>query len=548
MKRIKKSLLLVLVICSSISLNAQKKRGLGEVIDLDLIAKTPQKMQISERSFANLPTSVSLEKYAPTPGDQGEYGTCTAWAVGYGVATILYAKTHGLTDKALINKYAFSPSFLYEQIKDSSDNNCQGGSSSVKALITLISTGDATLRTVPYTCGIKASANAKTEASDYKIGDVAILFAAKGLSKEDKYFKQEAEAIDLTKKALMEGSPISISYTLPKSFFAISSAVWTPDPSENFGDWKHSSHAMCVIGYDDNIAGGAFRVMNSWGANWGDKGFVWIRYADFYRWCQIALQPFGNPYSKAPSEKKEEPVPKPAPLPAPNPTPSPVPTPTPTPKPSPASDNIFVLGGSVELKLNDGTNMEASKISTRNLVVDEEKAESEKEALVAYRVNDKYASGTKFRFYIKTDEEAYIYAFASDLTGKVNLLLPFDDMVSTHIGANTTVAFPSDKKVIKMDEQRGTDYLLIIYSREQLNVKNMLVIMNAMSGSLRKKIKAVLADKLIDKDFIKYDANKPGFQVAGKKGSRNLVVSDDKSDNRNTTGTVVPLMIEISHQ
>ncbi|TAG09611.1 MAG: hypothetical protein EAZ41_09185, partial [Sphingobacteriia bacterium] len=31
-------------------------------------------------------------------------------------------------------------------------------------------------------------------------------------------------------------------------------------------------------------------------------------------------------------------------------------------------------------------------------------------------------------------------------------------MVSTHIGANTTVAFPSDKKVIKMDEQRGTDY------------------------------------------------------------------------------------------
>ncbi len=544
MQRIKKSIILVFVFCSSMTLMAQQKRGLGEVIDLDLIAKTPQKMQISERSFTNLPTSISLEKYAPTPGDQGEYGTCTAWAVGYGVATILYAKTHELTDKALINKYAFSPSFLYEQIKDSSDNNCQGGSSSVKALITLITKGDARLKTVPYTCGIKATENATTEALDYKIGDLAILFAAKGMSKEDKYFKEEAAAIELTKKALIDGSPISISFTLPKSFFGIKSAIWNPDPNEKFSDWKHNSHAMCVIGYDDNIAGGAFRVMNSWGTSWGDKGLIWIKYADFYKWCTVALQPFGNPYSKAPEEKKEEPVP---PAPKPVPTPAPTPVPSPAPKPSPVSDNIFVLGGSVEFKLNDGTNMEAGKISTRNLVVDEDKAENEKEALVAYRMNDKYTSGTKFRFYINTDQEVYLYAFATDLTGKVNLLLPFDDMVSTHIGANTTVAFPSDKKVIKMDEQRGTDYLLIIYSREKLNAKNMAATMNAMSGSLSKKIKVVLGDKLIDKDFIKYDATKPGFQVAGKKGSRNLVVSDDKSDDRSTSGTVVPLMIEISH-
>jgi hypothetical protein len=41
------------------------------------LAKASQKIQISERSFANLPTKFSMEKYMPTPGDQGQYGTCS---------------------------------------------------------------------------------------------------------------------------------------------------------------------------------------------------------------------------------------------------------------------------------------------------------------------------------------------------------------------------------------------------------------------------------------------------------------------------------------
>ena len=40
---------------------------------------------------------------------------------------------------------------------------------------------------------------------------------------------------------------------------------------------------MCVIGYDDKRNGGCFEVMNSWGKECGDSGFVWIRYKDFKR-------------------------------------------------------------------------------------------------------------------------------------------------------------------------------------------------------------------------------------------------------------------------
>jgi len=516
--------------------NAKAQHSTGEVINLDLIAKTPQKIKISERSFRGMASSFSLEKYAPTPGDQGNYGTCTAWATGYGVATILYAKTHEITDKALINKYAFSPTFLYEQIKTPTDNTCQGGSSSVQALITLIKMGDATLKTAPYNCGATPSEAAKTEALNYKIADAAILFAAKGLSKDDLYYKPEQEAIDITKKALIEGSPVSISFMLPKSFFYIKTAVWNPDPQEAFGDWKHNNHAMCVIGYDDNIAGGAFRVLNSWGTNWGDNGMVWIKYADFARWCNMALQSFANPYTKAPEEKRVEPkpvpvpTPTPKPVPAPTPKPTPVPTPTPTPTPTPISVPVVTtsLSGSIEFKLNSGDNMPVNRISSRNLVVEEESAA--KEDLVAYTMMNSYTSGTKFRFYMNIDKEAYIYAFATDLTGKINKILPFDDLTSTHVGANTVVAFPSDTKVIKMDDNKGIDYLLILYSKEKLNMDEMLSVMTNKQGGLSSKIMSALGNKLIKKENINYTGTQVGFNVKA-----------------NAAGTVVPLMVEIKH-
>jgi C1A family cysteine protease len=38
-------------------------------------------------------------------------------------------------------------------------------------------------------------------------------------------------------------------------------------------------HAMVLTGYDDSVAGGSFRVMNSWGTRYGDGGFFWLSYA-----------------------------------------------------------------------------------------------------------------------------------------------------------------------------------------------------------------------------------------------------------------------------
>jgi hypothetical protein len=442
-----------------------------------------------------------------------------AYANGYGIATLLYAKTHNLTNRAVIDKYIFSPAFLYEQIKSKDDKDCQNGADPIKALLLMYEKGEALLKTMPDNCGMAITAEASAEAIKYKIKDAAILFA-NGIKD---YERTEQEKIDNTKKALMEGCPISTGFHLPETFFSIKGDVWNPDPNEEKGNWKHNGHAMAVVGYDDNKAGGAFRILNSWGAEWADKGFVWVKYKDYAKWCIMALQVFGKDDSPIPAEVK----------------PTPKPEPSPTPKPEVP---IFALSGNVELKLNTGEDMAIKQTSTRNLTVEED-VQGPKEDLVAYTMAQSYSSGTAFRFYLNIDNEAYVYALATDMTGKVNKILPFKDNVSTHVGANSTIAFPSDTKVIKLDDQKGTDYLLILYASERLDLNDVVNKMNGMSGALSTKIKTVLGDRLIDKSKITYTKDKVGFSTT-RPSTRNLTVDDDQP-NAPIKGSVVPLMVEI---
>jgi hypothetical protein len=37
-------------------------------------------------------------------------------------------------------------------------------------------------------------------------------------------------------------------------------------------------HCIAVIGYSDEL--GAWKIRNSWGTGWGEKGYCWIKYGD----------------------------------------------------------------------------------------------------------------------------------------------------------------------------------------------------------------------------------------------------------------------------
>ena len=513
---------LLLTFFSFVSLQAQEQ-GTGMIFDPPTLRGIPYKAKLTASSYGKMPASASLEKYCPTAGNQGQYSTCVAFAVGYHLRTILYAKSesepdaNGKVNQANPNAKIFSPTYIYEQIKDTGDKNCQGGLNPVNAFELLKTAGVSTLAKQPYLCGSSVSSAAKREGLDFRITDYQILY----------YPDEEDDDIKVlsVKKAISEGYPCMLGFIVAKSFYNSKGDVWREERSDSGPTGQHGRHAMCVVGYDNNKYGGAFRVLNSWGTTWRDNGYVWIPYKDFAKYSLLAIQAYAPPKAKPtpsvvtpkPNNNKPEPV-KPEPV---KPTPEPI-------KPVLKVN----LSGEVAFVQNTGEKMSANRVLTRNLIVADDNEKVYTEDLVAYRMDNAYASGTKFRFFITTNSESYIYAFATDLTGQVNKIMPFDDNMSPRIGSNSQVAFPSEKKVVKMDNNPGTDYMLILYSQEPLDAAKMLEKMNAAKGGLSQKIKAALGDKLILPSNVTYNTKAIGFEVT-------------KSQH---AGTVVPLMVELSHK
>ena len=115
------------LLSATFTLAFSQEYSLGMDWDPALTAKASTKIQLASVSYRGMPASYSLEKYAPSVGNQGNYGTCNAFACAYAAATMIFAQTHGITDKTTIDKLVFSPTYLYQNIVQNGGNNCQSG-------------------------------------------------------------------------------------------------------------------------------------------------------------------------------------------------------------------------------------------------------------------------------------------------------------------------------------------------------------------------------------------------------------------------------------
>lgn len=222
-----------------------------------------------------LPEAVSLLKYAPARGDQGQQGSCVAWSSAYAAQTILTAAATGADPNSIV----FSPSYLYNQIRL---DGCQG-SYVQRAMESMQKNGGVPLKDYPYN-----DQDCEREPSSTQIqeGRQNAIHGFSRLTEGDQLNKISVRAV---KEHLSKDAPVVIGMMVGQSFMQdmMGKELWQPSGMDA-SQMGMGGHAMCVIGYDDRKFGGAFQIMNSWTPQWGNNGIGWVRYGDFKEYVREA--------------------------------------------------------------------------------------------------------------------------------------------------------------------------------------------------------------------------------------------------------------------
>ncbi|MGV8114132.1 MAG: C1 family peptidase [Lentimicrobium sp.] len=234
----------------------------------------PQDLDINDNT-TGLPASVDLSGKFPPIGDQGEYGTCVTWAVGYNLKTAL----NGIDNQWSATQLAqtsnqTSPIDLFLAIPASQKGSDCNGTQFESAMDQLITRGGASLATAPYTglgdCSQSPAGSWTQDAADNKLVNYRKIADKNNAA---------SMTVDNFKAYLAEGRPIAIGARLGDRFMRWnSSAVIDYDTYQNPG-MQHAYHAMVLAGYDDNRQ--AFKIINTWGNSWGNTGTIWVDY-DFF--------------------------------------------------------------------------------------------------------------------------------------------------------------------------------------------------------------------------------------------------------------------------
>ena len=223
------------------------------------------------------PSRYSLKQYVP-PVRKQKGGTCVGFSTYYYALSTMYNKQFNITNSKAKYAHSFDPYFLYS-IYFSNVDNCDSGLQFDYVLNSLKKIGSKKLLFPPYT-------NCNENWNREKFNQT--LAYTKPYSIDTWFYVklQNPNYLNNIKNLVFNGFPVIIGVEVSKSLYSYrsdneagvsSTGLWSPQNNEK----KEGGHAMCIVGYDDYKYGGAFLIVNSWGKDYGDDGYIWIKYGDF---------------------------------------------------------------------------------------------------------------------------------------------------------------------------------------------------------------------------------------------------------------------------
>ncbi|MCX6149090.1 MAG: T9SS type A sorting domain-containing protein [Ignavibacteriales bacterium] len=254
---------LMFIVLINVGFYAQQLHRTGLLFE-DISKNTSIRKAEPKTVLYKLSSSVDNSDHLPPVGNQGQQGSCVAWAIGYYYKTYQEWQEHGWS--ITVPNHIFSPSFIYNHINGGRD----GGSYFSDALKLLTDNGCATIADFPY-----QNYTALPSESVY-------LDAIKYRSLDAYYIPiNNTTGIEQVKQHLANGDIAVLGIIIYGNFDNIKNYNNTYCVNEKMGN-NRGGHALAIVGYDDNKVTadgtGAFRLVNSWGTSWGDNGFCWMSY------------------------------------------------------------------------------------------------------------------------------------------------------------------------------------------------------------------------------------------------------------------------------
>ena len=405
-------------------------------------SKVP-KRYFSVRGTRSMPQSYSLKEYCPKPLSQLAFKSSAGWAAAYAALTIVKAEQNGWQGSEIM-KNVYAPSYPVYMARQAKTLGINDELSLPNVIEALKEHGTPKYRQLPSRHIISVTDEIKEIAKENRISEYAKLY-----EKRDTKLKK----LNAIKTTLNDKLPVLVSMHISKSFF-YAKDFW--QPREAFSK-DLPGHALTIVGYDDTKYGGAFEVINSWGSEWGNGGFMWIRYDDFIEFNEEAYDIYVIPGKTSGVE----------------------------------------LGGAIDLTLvADKTPMDLVQLSPGY-----------------YKIAKSYPSGTEFTINIKNESPAFIYAFGSDLTGDIQPFFP-PTFTSAALAKASSFYIPDSNTPVYIDDTIGTDYLCVLFSKEDLDMFWLFNLIKNSKGSFGDKVRTALKDKMISPAEINFNSSTAGFKLA----------------------------------